>query len=65
MLADPSPVASSVSAGRDHRSRFREIGESTGDRSHSSRSSSSRGRDSREVQRCARSRFRGLRDRSR
>ena len=38
MLADPSPVASSASAGRDHRPRSREIGESTRDRSRSSRS---------------------------
>ena len=41
VLADPSPVASSVSAGRDCRSHTREIGGSTGDRSRSSRLSSS------------------------
>ena len=35
VLADPSPVASSVSAGCDCRSRSRKIGESTGDRSRS------------------------------
>ena len=33
VLADPSPVASSVSAGRDRQSRSREIRESTGDSS--------------------------------
>ena len=67
VLADPSLVASSISAGRDHRSRSREIGGSTGDRSRSrsSRLFPSRGRDSREGRRCARSRSRGLRDWSR
>ena len=66
VLADPSPVASSVSAGRDHCSRSREIAESTGDCSciRSSRLSPSRGQDSREGRRCARSRFQGSRDRS-
>ena len=63
VLADPSPVASSVSAGRDCWSRSREIGESPGDRSRSSRSSPSR--DSREGHRCARSRSWWSRDRSR
>ena len=45
VLADPSSVASSVSAGCDRRSRSREIGESTGDRFRlrSSCSSPSRG----------------------
>ena len=67
VLADPSPVASSVSAGCDRRSRSREIGESTGDRFRlrSSCSSPSRGRDSREGRRCARSQSGGSRDRSR
>ena len=65
MLADPSLVASSAAAGRDRRSRSREIGESTGDRSRSSRSSSSRVRDSREGCRCARSWSRGSCDWSR
>ena len=34
VLADPSLIASFVSARRDRRSRSREIGGSTGDRSH-------------------------------
>ena len=57
MLADPSSVASSVFAGRDRRSRSHEIRESTRDRSRSrsSQSSPSRGRDSHEGRRCARS----------
>ena len=63
VLPDPSLIASSVSAGRDRRSRSREFGESTGDRSRScpSRSSPSRGRDSCDWRRCARSRSRGSR----
>ena len=66
VLTDLSPVASSVSAGRDRWSRSREIGGSTGDRSHSCSSclSPSRGRDSREGLRCACSRSRELYDRS-
>ena len=66
VLAHPSPVASSVSAGCDHRSHSCEIGGSTGDfsRSRSSHLSLSRGQDSREGCRCAHSRSRGSRDRS-
>ena len=58
MLADPSPVDSSVSAGGDRQSPSRKIGGSTGDRfrSRSSRSSPLRGRDVHEERRCARSR---------
>ena len=41
VLADPSLVSSSVSAGRDLRSCFCKISESTGDRSHSCSSRSS------------------------
>ena len=61
VLADPSPVASSVSAGHDRRSRSREIREYTRGRSCScsSRSYPSRGRDSREGRRCARLRSGG------
>ena len=64
MLADLSPLAASVSAGRDRRSHSREIGESTGDRSHSrsSRSFPSRGRDSCEEHRCVCSRSPGSHD---
>ena len=65
VLADPSLVASFVSAGRDCWSRSHEFGESTGDRSRPSRSSPSRGRHSCDGRRCARSRSRGSRDRSR
>ena len=54
------PVASSVSAGRDRQSRSHEIVESTGDSSCSSRSSPSRGQDSREGHRCAGSRSGGV-----
>ena len=66
VLADPCPVASSVSAGRDRWSRSREIGEFTGgrSRSRSSRSSPSRARDSCEEHHCARSRSRESRSRS-
>ena len=66
MLADPSSVASSVSAGLDCWSRSREIRESTEDcsRSLSSRSSPSRGRYSLEGRHCAHLRSRGSRDRS-
>ena len=63
VLADPSPVDSSVSAEGDRRSPSREIGGSTGDCycSCSSHSSPSRGRDDREECRCARPRSRGSR----
>ena len=66
VLAAPSLVAFSVSAGCDHRSRSREIGESTEDCScsRSSRSSPSRGQDSCEGCRCARSQSKGSRDQS-
>ena len=59
VLADPDPVASSSPPGGDHRSCSGGRGSSTGDRSHSSRLSSPRGRASREERRCARSRSRG------
>ena len=67
MLADPSPVASSVSAGHDRRSRCRELGESTGDRSRLRYSGSPplRGRDSCEGRSCVCSQSEESHDRSR
>ena len=62
MLADPSLVDSSVSAGGDRRSPSCEMGGSTGDRScsRSSRVSPSRGRDSHEEHRSACSQSQGV-----
>ena len=67
VLAAPSSVASSLSAERDRRSRSHRIGESTEARSctHSSQSSPSRGRESREGRRCGHLRSGGSRGRSR
>ena len=64
VLAGPSPVDFSVSAGGDRQSHSCEVGGFTRacSRSRSSRLSPSRGRDSREERCCARSRSRGSRD---
>ena len=59
VLADPSPVYSSIPAGGDCRSSSHRMGGSTGDRSRSSHLSPSRGRDSREERRCAHTQSRG------
>ena len=56
VLPDPDPVASSSSRRGDRRSCLAGRGETTGDRSHSSRLAPPRGRASREERRCARSR---------
>ena len=63
VLADPDPVVSSSPPGGDHRSCSGGREGFAGDRfrSRSSRLSPSRGRDSREEHRCARSRSRGAR----